>query len=307
MSQTFVIIGASTGLGHATARELARDHRVIVAGRDVAKLRAEHPRAAAVLAVDLASLEDAKRFGRELADHGPIHGLALNAGGQDAGAPTRTRDGFETTFAVNHLAHFAVVMSALPALAPAARVIWVGSGTLEPEGAKRFGFRGGRYTSARALAAGDGDPAVDEAQRAKDRYATSKLCDVMAMAAIARRTDRIAALAIDPGLMPGTGLARQHSALARLLWHTVLHVIARFVPGTSSASRSGRTYAWMLTSPALAGTTGRYLDYRRRELSWTGSDRVDRQDELYATSLELCGFARDPLAATASRSPAAIK
>ena len=62
----------------------------------------------------------------------------------------------------------------------------------------------------------------------------------------------------------------------------------------SSASRSGRTYAWMLTSPDLAGT-GRYLDYRRRELTWTGSDRIDRQDELYATSLALCGLASDPL------------
>jgi len=300
MSQTFVIIGASTGLGHATARALARDHRVIVAGRDVAKLRAAHPRAVAVLAVDLASLDDAKRFGRELANHGPIHGLALNAGGQDAGPPTRTRDGFETTFAVNYLAHFAIVMSALPALAPGARVVWVGSGTLEPEAAKLFGYRGGRYTDARALAAGDGDPAVDDAQRAKDRYATSKLCDLMAMAAIARRTDRIHTFAIDPGLMPGTGLARAYSAFSRLLWHTVLRAVALVAPGMSSTSRSGRTYAWILASPALAGTTGRYIDYRRRELTWTGSDRIDRQDELYATSLELCGFARDPLATAAS-------
>ena len=300
MSQTFVVIGASTGLGHATARELARDHRVIVAGRDVARLRAEHPGAAAVLAVDLASLDDAKRFGRELVSHGPIHGLALNAGGQDYVAPTRTRDGFETTFAVNHLAHFAIVMSALPALAPGARVVWVGSGTLEPEAAKRFGFRGGLYTSARALAAGEGDPTVDDGQRARDRYATSKLCDLMTMSAIARRTDRLCTFAIDPGLMPGTGLARGHSAPARLLWHTVLRAVALVAPGMSSASRSGRTYAWMLASPELAGTTGRYLDYRRRELTWTGSDRLDRQDELYATSLELCGLSCDPLAASAS-------
>lgn len=298
MSRTVVIVGASTGLGHATARALARDAdwRLIVAGRDVARLRAEHPRAAAVLPVDLASLEDAKRFGRELAQHGPIHGLALNAGGQDAGAPTHTRDGFETTFAVNHLAHFAIVMTALPALAPAARVVWVGSGTLEPEAAKRFGFRGGRYTTARALAAGDGDPTVDDSQRARDRYATSKLCDLMAMAAIGRRTARLATFAIDPGLMPGTGLARRHSLITRVLWNTVLRAIGLVAPGMSTASRSGRAYAWVLTDPALEGTTGRYFDHRRRELTWTGSGRLDHQDELYATSLELCRFAFDPLA-----------
>ena len=121
----------------------------------------------------------------------------------------------------------------------------------------------------------------------------------MTMAALARRTDRLCTFAIDPGLMPGTGLARAHSAPARFLWHTVLRAVALVAPGMSSASRSGRTYAWMLTSPELTGTTGRYLDYDRRELTWTGSDRIDRQDELYATSLELCGLAHDPLAASA--------
>jgi NAD(P)-dependent dehydrogenase (short-subunit alcohol dehydrogenase family) len=299
MSRTFVVVGASTGLGRATARVLAREHRVIVAGRDVAKLRAEHPEAT-VLAVDLASLADVKRFTDELAGHAPLHGLALNAGGQDVGAPTKTGDGFETTFAVNHLAHFAIAMRALPALAPEARVVWVGSGTLEPEAAKRFGFRGGLYTNARTLAAGEGDPVVDDGQRARDRYATSKLCNLMTMAAIARRTDRIATFAIDPGLMPGTGLARGQSAPVRFLWHTLLRAVALFAPGMSSATRSGRAFAWLMTSPELANRTGRYFDYRRRELTWTGSDRIDRQDELYATSLELCGIGVDPLASSAS-------
>jgi hypothetical protein len=105
--------------------------------------------------------------------------------------------------------------------------------------------------------------------------------------------------------MPGTGLARNYPAVLRFLWHTVLRAAALFAPGMSSASRSGRTYAWMLASPELAGQTGRYIDHRRRELPWTGSERIDRQEELYATSLELCGLASDPLPSMSTSAGAA--
>lgn len=293
MTKTFLIVGASTGLGRATARALARDHHVIVAGRDLERTQAAVPGATRVLRVELADLADVRRFAAELP---PLDGIVCNAGVQDVGAPSFTRDGYESTFAVNHLAHFAIVMAALPVLAPAARVAFIGSSTLEPEAAKRFGFRGGLYTDARSLARGDGDPAVDDAQRARDCYATSKLCNLLAMAALARRNQRAAFFALDPGLMPGTGLARGRSAVIRFMWHTVMRGAALVMPGASSARRSGAAVAWMMTSPALDGTTGRYFDYRRRERPWTGSTHTDWADELYTTSLELCGIERDPLA-----------
>jgi NAD(P)-dependent dehydrogenase (short-subunit alcohol dehydrogenase family) len=303
MTRTIVIIGASTGLGRATARTLAREHQVIVAGRDLERTQAAVPGARA-LRVDLADLTDVQRFGRELRMLGPIHGLVCNAGQQDTGAPTFTRDGHESTFAINHLAHFMIVMSALPVLAPAARVVLIGSGTLEPDGATLFKFRGARYTDARSLARGDGDPGVDDGQRARDRYATSKLCNLLTMAAIARRAPQLSVLALDPGLMPGTGLARRRGPIVRLLWHTVMRAAALVMPGASSARRSAAALAWLITSPQLAGTTGRYFDFRRREHPrWTGFDRTDWADELYTTSLELCGLERDPLAGSPTETP----
>jgi hypothetical protein len=57
---------------------------------------------------------------------------------------------------------------------------------------------------------------------------------------------------------------------------------------------------WLVTSPALDGTTGRYFDFRRRELTrWFGADRTDWSEELYACSLALCGLDGDPLRAAA--------
>jgi len=72
------------------------------------------------------------------------------------------------------------------------------------------------------------------------------------------------------------------------------------MPGASTAHRSGAALAWLLTAPELDGLTGRYFDFRRRELTgWFCADRVDWADELYATNLALCGIERDPLRAAA--------
>jgi NAD(P)-dependent dehydrogenase (short-subunit alcohol dehydrogenase family) len=297
VTSPFVVVGASTGLGRATALRLLRDnHRVLVAGRDLARTQAAVP-AATALRVDLSDLADVRRFTAELATHGPLAGIICNAGVQIVGPLTRTRDGHEETFGVNHLAHFAIVVGAAAALAPGARVLFVGSSTLDPDdrGARMFGFRGGRYTTARELAAGDGDPAVDDAQRGLDRYATSKLCNLLAMDAIARRTQKLAVFSLDPGLMAGTGLARDRGFFTRVMWHTVARLIP--LPGSSSARRSGAAMAWLATDPSLAGTTNRYFDYRRRELARCAlAKRQDWADELYTTSLALAGFTADPLA-----------
>jgi hypothetical protein len=169
------------------------------------------------------------------------------------------------------------------------RIILIGSGTHDPDiwMNRWFGFRGGRYTDARNLASGRGDPSVSDAQRARDRYATSKLCNLMTVEALARRG--YDAHSFDPGLMPGTGLARDYGWLARVGWHTAMRLAAWILPGASSIRRSGNALAWLATQGA---PIGRHLDYRRRVIEpWTGVSRLDWSEELYATSLELVSCA----------------
>lgn len=251
MTKTIAIIGATTGLGRATARVLARDHHVIACGHDVARTRAAVPRAAEVLRVELTDLADVRRFADELAAPGVhIDALICNAGVQAHGEPQFTRDGFEETFAVNHLAHFAIATRLAPLLG---RVVFVASGTHDPRDRLArvlFGFRGGRYTGARALAAGEGDHGVDDVQRARDRYATSKLCNLRTVDALARRG--VAAVALDPGMMPGTQLARAYGPFARLAWHTIMRAAALVLPGASSVGRSSRALAWLARARARA-------------------------------------------------------
>lgn len=291
-----VVVGASTGLGRATAQLLASGGgQVIVAGRDLARTRAAVPEAVDAMAVDLVSLADCKRFAAELAARGPVSVLVCNAGTQDGGAPTLTGDRIETTFAVNHLAHFAIVTSLLQAkaFAPGARVVFVASGTVERDEpwARRSGFRGARYTTARDLAAGTGDPTASVTQQARDRYATSKLCNLLAMRALAARipADEVGVFALDPGMMPGTALARELPWHLRAAWKVVLPIIQPFARGMSTPHKSGQALAWIATDPSLAGTTGTYFDTRRARKVLTPDMENDAfARNLYETSVALC-------------------
>ena len=107
-----LVTGANSGLGYVTARELARrGARVVLACRDPGRgaaaldqMRRELPGARLDLRpLDLASLASIRAFA-ERWDEGPLDLLVNNAG--IALVPrSRTEDGFEVHFGVNHLAH----------------------------------------------------------------------------------------------------------------------------------------------------------------------------------------------------------
>ena len=129
-----VVTGANSGLGLATARELARAGAgVVLAVRDVEKgqrAAAEVGERADVWQLDLADLQSvaasAERFASE---HGRLELLINNAGVM---APPRrtTADGFESQFGTNHLGHFALTGRLLPSLLKAERprVVTLSSG-----------------------------------------------------------------------------------------------------------------------------------------------------------------------------------
>jgi NAD(P)-dependent dehydrogenase (short-subunit alcohol dehydrogenase family) len=133
-----VVTGANSGLGLATARELARaGARVVLGVRNTTKgdeaaatIRAQAPAAELeVRQLDLADLESVWEFAGALAAaHDRIDLLINNAG--IMAAPRRlTAQGFESQFGTNHLGHFALTGRLMPALlsAPAPRVVTVSS------------------------------------------------------------------------------------------------------------------------------------------------------------------------------------
>jgi NAD(P)-dependent dehydrogenase (short-subunit alcohol dehydrogenase family) len=123
--RTFIVTGANSGLGAATARALAeRGGAVVLACRNVDKgnaAAADMPGDVSVRRLDLADLRSVRAFA---ADTGPVDVLVNNAGVM-AVPLSRTADGFETQLGTNFLGHFALTLQLLPRIAD--RVVTVSS------------------------------------------------------------------------------------------------------------------------------------------------------------------------------------
>jgi NAD(P)-dependent dehydrogenase (short-subunit alcohol dehydrogenase family) len=302
--KTFIVTGATQGLGRAIAGTLAADpeHRVVLAVRDVAR-GAEVAEALGpnteVRMLDCASLADVRRFAAEW--QGPLAGLINNAGVQQTAGGRSTVDGHEETIAVNHLAALQLTLDLLPRL-DGGRVLFIGSGTHNPHNrfATLFGFRGARFTSVAALARGECDATADR-QAGMDRYATSKLLNMLTAMELARRVapERTLFLTLDPGLMPGTGLARTAPAPLRWMWANLLPRIAPLLPDTSTPERSAAAAAWLLTTPDVRVQNGEVFSFDRAPSTrvWDRARDADLARRALDESLALLGTSlRSPVA-----------
>jgi NAD(P)-dependent dehydrogenase (short-subunit alcohol dehydrogenase family) len=215
---TVVMTGGSSGFGAIAARRL-------VDREGVRLLTGARAPAGDALPLDLGCLASVREFAaavRESLDDQPIDALVLNAGAIRRDADGRTADGYETTFAVNHLAHYLLIRLLLPVLADGARIVLTTSGTYNP--ATGAGLATPRHADADLLAHPDRDPGRDANPKpaGQHAYTASKLCAVLTAGALGELVDPwsrgISAVAYDPGQVFGTGLARDLAAPLRLIW-----------------------------------------------------------------------------------------
>lgn len=317
--KTVVITGGNSGLGYACARALltaSQPWHVIIACRNpgradtaVESLRevAAHGASVEAIMMDLASLASVRAFSVELKrrleaeEIPPLQGLICNAGMQ--GAKVFTVDGFEATFGVNHLAHYLLVNLLIPLLTKPARIAIVASGVHDP--AQMEGLPSGAtvpvpaWNSTAALAKGELGPAAanDDANTDRGRrYSTSKLATVYFTYGLAPRLpEGITVNAFDPGMMPGTGLAREYSALGRFMWKFVMPRVLPLmrlliVKNIHTPEDSGAALARLITDPALAATNGKYFEGLKEIRSSVDSYDADCATELWQSSAVLTGI-----------------
>ena len=315
MTVLHLVTGGTSGIGLELVRLLLADPatRVIVGARRPAAAGALRAVADGerldILPLDLASLASTIAFADEVVARlagKRLASLAANAGIQSVGGKRMTVDGYEETLQANWLAHALLIERLLPVLAAGAPVVFTASGTHDPaNGAARlFGFRGGVYPGIDRVARGDLDARASEKQLGLDRYATSKLVAILHVYARARSMPEGGPrwFAYDPGLMPGTGLARDRSAMERWAWSTILPVVARTMPGASTPRRSAATYARLLTGRLFPSETGVHLDFSGlRTESSADSKRRDWQDEVAAFAGAISQAWRPAVAEMASR------
>lgn len=244
--RTVLVTGGSSGIGRATAVELARrGARVHLACRSEERTRpvlreieeAAGPGRAAFLPLDLGDLESVRRAAAAFLEGGePLHVLVNNAG--VAGQRGITTSGFELAFGTNHVGHFlltSLLLDRLRESAPA-RVVTVSS-------------------VAHFQAPGIDWDAVRRPTRSftgLPEYAVSKLANVLFTQELGRRVapGAVATYAVHPG------------AIASDIWKRVpppfRAVMKRLF--MRSPEEGARTSVWCATAPELAGRTGGYYD-----------------------------------------------
>ncbi len=269
ISKNALITGASSGLGLALTRHALREttwhlilpvrnaqraHDLRAALGDAALGRISTP------IMDLASLTSVRACSQSLKQ--PLDVVMLNAGVQSAEQLIFTEDAMEQTFAVNHLAHHILLRTLEPQLALTASIGWVSSGTHHNELAKGFGYNGAQYLVPEVLA--KGQFASPPRQASRDAYSTSKGLNIVSARHWARLSEQQhqqwRTFSFDPGLMPGTGLAREGSAATKLAWKYVLPLVGKLMKGTSTPEQSSAMLARLLSGQHGA-QNGDYIEF----------------------------------------------
>jgi retinol dehydrogenase 12 len=242
--RTFLVTGANTGIGLATATSLAgRGGRVFLACRSRQKGEAAVAQIAAAtgssevrfLPLDLADLASVRECARAfLALDEPLHVLVNNAG--IGGTPGRTKDGFELVFGVNHLGHFALTMGLLECLtASRARIVHVASDAHYQAKAIDFDRLRRRTRGITGMS----------------EYAVSKLCNVLFSQELARRLDGsgVASYALHPGVVASDIWRRVPGPVRPLVTRRMLTV-----------EQGARTSLYCATAPETALRSGAYYE-----------------------------------------------
>jgi len=278
-----IVTGANSGIGYATAREIARlKAHVIMACRNkqrgeeaLKKIKEELGEDSQVelMILDLSSLQSVRDFASEFKSQNlPLHILLNNAAIPVSKNYAKTIDGIEMQFGTNHIGHFLLTLSlidVLKASAPA-RIINVSSGF---------------YTKG-AIDFADINLEKKGAYGAYSAYSRSKLANILFTYELSRRLQgtKVTANALHPGFVH-TELTRDSSAVFRLI------VKAFAVPPVKGA----RTSVYLASSPHVEGETGKYFVdcVAKSTVSVTHDNELTQK--LWELSLKLAGLPDDIL------------
>lgn len=273
-----VMTGATSGIGRVACEALlAAGHELLIGARDPGAGAAFQARGARVERLDLASLASTRAFVGEIANFAPIDTLILNAGIQMI-RPGRSADGFDLTFATNHLAHYLLARLATAYTVANGRVVLTSSGTHDP--AEKTGMPPPRHADARLLAFPEQDRGLDAdpGMAGRRAYSTSKLANLMTARELAVRLKSnrpdLAIAAFDPGFTPGTGLARGYPGIVSFAFKAILPALSVLGGRVSTPKISGSLLAALAVSPAYAKARGAYFAVRSGRLIETTPSKL---------------------------------
>ena len=277
LSETTVLVtGATSGVGRDAALRLGQaGARVLVHGRDAergAETVARIEDLGGEASFHRADFADLARTVRETTEELDV--LCNNAG---LFTPHRERsaDGFELMLAVNHLAPFLLTYELADHLAADARVVTTSSvahrvGNLDIDMIRRRrGFTGISI----------------------QRYADSKLANVLFTRELSQRLGDATATCFHPGNIPGSGFTRA-IPFPLSLGADLLESIP--IPGvTDSPADGGEALAYLAAAPEIEGLSGEYFDQRENVPPASQGTDEATAEALWELSAEFVGVDSD--------------
>lgn len=290
--KTILVTGGTGGIGEVTARELARHGaEVIIVGRNLERtqaalqrirtaLQSTHnagkddqlpvgdPGKIGFLLADLSEISQVRRLAGEYQErYDRLDILINNAGGFFSKRHT-TVDGYELTFALNHLSYFLLTQELLPILeasanGTSARVVNVSSNAHHGAALDfndlqlEYGFNGWRA------------------------YSNSKLANILFTTELARRLagKLVTVNALHPGFV-ATNFANNNGLLYRLAM-PIAHLFAL------SPEQGARTSVYLAASPDVSQVSGVYFEKERPARPSGAARDAETARQLWEISAEM--------------------
>jgi NAD(P)-dependent dehydrogenase (short-subunit alcohol dehydrogenase family) len=244
--KTVVITGGTSGIGEVAAEALAQmGARIVLVARNksraeatLARLRRRGPGVAhCVYFADLNRLAEMKRVAAEIANREPPIDILINNAGALFGTRRLTEDGFERTFALNHMSYFVVTEGLRERLLASGAARIINTASAAHQGATLD---------------------FDDLQSAKSfrpmrAYSCSKLCNIRFTRELSRRLHGtgVTANCLHPGFVATRFADESGGLVSRLAWFAKFFAISR--------AEGAQTIIYLASSPEVANVTGKYF------------------------------------------------
>lgn len=279
-SKTCLITGANSGIGKVTARVLAQmGARVVIVCRNLERgepalqeIRRESGNSSVeLMTCDFSSQSQIRHLAEEFKSRHDRLDILINNAGLMMKKRAITEDGFEMTFAVNHLGYFLLtnlLLDVIKRSAPA-RIVNVASEA----------HRGGHIN-------------FDDLQSEREfssmlAYRQSKLANILFTYELARRLEgtSVTANCLHPGII-ATDIARRFPWFIRVPFKLFF----------TGVEKGAETTVYLATSPGVEGVTGKYFD--KKSESRSSRESYDREvaRRLWEVSEEMTGLKKEQAA-----------
>jgi NAD(P)-dependent dehydrogenase (short-subunit alcohol dehydrogenase family) len=200
MRKTILITGSTDGIGKLTAIKIAKEgHAVYLHGRNpeklsllIAEIKTDtNNKDVKGFVADFSDMDSVKQMGQQIANEASQIDALINNAGVFKSAAAHNKDGLDLRFAVNYLAPYLLTNAIIPLLNKGTdpRIINLSSAAQSP-------------VSHKALTG-------EEGISSDASYAQSKLALTMWSFYLAKKLDKIAVIAVNPGSLLNTKMANE--------------------------------------------------------------------------------------------------